>query len=211
MKRESEKFMSKNKCPRKGSTLIEMLVTLLIFFLIAGILFMMMIKSKVVLQSSAARSSSRQDLQVVSFKIAQDLMYSKVGFVTDGSAGGLNAFSFISAQDSANKFILSTDGTPAWQKQVIYYIPAGTTNLMRKEMYVDFKANPAALAPLTLAQLSAQLNGTGKLLSGSVTSLKLTPNAAGQSSADLSIQTQAQNQQGKPDQQSGQVTIYIVN
>lgn len=202
--------MIKTKSSRPGFTLVETLVTILLFLLIAGILFMMIVKSKTAMQSAVTRSSSRQDLQVVFWKIAQEIRYSDVAYITDGSVSGLKAFSFISAQDSANKFILNADGTPNWQKYVIYYVPSGADKVLRKEIYADFKT-PGALIPLSQAQLSAELNGTGAPEASSVTAMSLKPSTAGQASAYLTIETQAQNQHGKLDKQSMQMMIYILN
>jgi len=87
---------------------------------------------------------------------------------------------------------------------VIYYIPTGSSKLLRKEVYGNFTT------PLTLAQLQSYCNGDGKLLSKSITSLIITPNTTN-NSAQLTLAVQNKNLQGKIDQQSVSMTITMRN
>lgn len=192
----------------EGFTLIELLITLALFIMLGSIMFMMVVKSKKYFQSSVTRSASRQGIQTALMKIARELRGSHRDFVTSGTSAGLQAFSFISAEDNKGSLITDNYGCVLWQKYVIYYIPAGTSKLLRKEVYRDFIAKPAA--PLSASELASYLDGKGLSLSAAAKSITLTmlgePNAV-----KLRLDTQTMNQHGKVDTQAGEITIFIYN
>lgn len=194
----------------KGFTLIEALVTSAVILMLSSIVVFMVIKGKMIWQSSITRTASRQELQVASWKIANELQSGNAAYITDGSTGGLKAFSFISAYDINGNFVTSSSGTPVWQKFVIYYVPTGTKKLLRKEVYKDFVASPDLLRPLTISELTAYCTGDGKLISPSVTALSLVPQSE-KKSAVLTVETEAVNRQGKTDMQSRSMTVYVYN
>lgn len=195
---------------KKGFTLIETLVTSAVVLMLSSIVVFMVIKGKMIWQSSAARTASRQELQVASWKIAQEIQSSNIGYVTDGSTGNLKAFSFISAYDKNGSFATGSSGAPVWQKYVIYYVPQGTKKLLYKEVYKDFIASPDLLRPLTISELTAYCTGDGKLISPSVTTISLVPQPE-KKSAVLTLETEIVNKQGKTDKQSRSMTIYLYN
>ena len=201
-------YMNKKR-KATGFTLIEVLISSIIMFMLVGILFFMVIRGKMAWHASTARSASRQDLQVTSWKIAHELKGTDISLITDGSTGNLNAFSFISAYDQNSNFVTDSSGSPLWQKYVIYYIPSGTSKLIRKEIAVD-PSQSATLKALTVSQLTGYLDGKGIVASPSVISLKLTPNT-GENYVTLELSTETKNRQGKTDKQSRQMTIAIYN
>jgi len=203
--------MNLQKKKNKGTTLLELLVTIVIFGIIAGILFMLLINSKMVFQSSSTRSLAKLDLETATWEISREVRRSDVKFITDGSKSGILAFSFISAVNNNGQFVLDTNGTPLWQKQVIYYVDSASKKLFRKEIYIDFKANPSALASLSISNLQAQMDGKGKFIANSITNLALTPPLTGESAPKLTIEAQNINSKGNLDKQSRVITIFMYN
>jgi hypothetical protein len=152
-----------------------------------------------------ARSAARQDLQVACRKISQDLRTGNLALVTNSTAGSPPAFSVLSARDRFGSFITSTaDGTPSWQKYVIYYIPTGTTSLLRKEVYGIFSG------ALPASQLAAYCDGSGTTISKSMTVLRLTPEASSKAMR-LYLEARSTNRHGKSDAQSLETIIYLLN
>jgi prepilin-type N-terminal cleavage/methylation domain-containing protein len=194
----------------RGMTLIEILITTAILLITAGLLFLMIVKTKTGLQASTNRSSSRGDLQVVTWKIARELQTSNATLITDGSASGLKAFSFISAFDPKGQFITDNLGQLVWQKYVIYYIEPSSMKLKRKEVYQDFLTNPATLVPLTQSALAAQCDGKGTVVLPSAASLSLTPGAGG-TIFTLFIATHSMSTHGTVDTQSRKMNVFLYN
>ena len=199
----------KNERRTKGFTLIEILVTFAVVLMLSGIMVFMVIRGKTIWQSSVTRSASRQEIQVLSQKIAQELKSGDAAFITDGSVGNLKAFSFVSAYGEKGSFITDDSGAPVWQKYVIYYIKTGTTNLMRKEIPIT-SSQLTDLKSLTLSQLSGYMDGTGVLASPSVSSIKILPDTDN-NSATMDVTTEAKNRNGKIDRQSMQLSVSIYN
>jgi prepilin-type N-terminal cleavage/methylation domain-containing protein len=188
----------------RGMTLMELLVTMLIVVMIASALFWMLASAKTMFQSSTGRGSNRQDLQVAAWRVAHDLRAGNVNLLTVTGPGAVNAFGFLSAFDVNGTFVTDTTGSPVWQKYIIYYIPAGTTKLLRKEVYGNFTQ------PLTPQQLLSYCTGDGRLLASSITVLSLSPDTTSRA-ATLTMTVQGTNQHGKIDRQSKKVTILIMN
>jgi prepilin-type N-terminal cleavage/methylation domain-containing protein len=193
-----------------GMTLIEVLIAAVIFLLVSAIMSTMIIKSKTMWQSSSTRASARQELQLISWRVSEDLQGSNVSYVTDGSSGNLSAFSILSAYDKNGNFITNDEGSASWQKYIIYYVKPGTNRLLRKEVFMDFKNNPSLIRPLTIQELSGYMDGTGNLQSPSITLLKLSVNP-GNNSASFSCNSSATSQHGTQDQQSVLTTINVYN
>jgi hypothetical protein len=193
---------------RRGLTLAELIISMVVLIILGGIIFLMVIRSKVYFQSSAARSASRQEIQVAMMKMSRELRGSNRDLVTTGTPTGLQAFSFVSAEDRNGMFVTDSYGFVQWQKYVIYYIPAGTRNLLRKEIYRDFSTTAAA--PLSASALMSYLDGKGFGISASAKSISLTmldePNAV-----KLRLDTEQTNTHGKIDRQSAEITVVINN
>jgi len=183
-------------------TLVEVLISFIVMIVLSGGLFWILIAGKTIWQASAARSGNRQELQVSTWRIAQELRDSNLSTVTNNTGGTPSAFSFLSAYDSAGTFTLDGTGAPVWQKAVIYYVPQGTTRLLRREVFGAFTG------PLSAAQLAAYCDGSGSLLSPSLTSLGL---GTGAGAVTLSLSVEKSNGHGKLDRQSRQVAIHLRN
>lgn len=185
-------------------SLIELLITMAILMLMAGALYGLMLSAKTTWQASATRSGVRQGLQTAIFKIATELKDSRAAFITDATAGAPSAFCFLSAQDGAGRFVTDSAGMPSWQKCVIYYIPAGTTRLLRREVPGSF------IDPLPSGQMIGYCDGSGTQCSSSITHMRLVP-ATSDNSATLSLSAREVNPHGKEDIQSLTVTIFLRN
>ncbi|MDQ7826187.1 MAG: hypothetical protein RDV48_25515 [Candidatus Eremiobacteraeota bacterium] len=200
----------RTRAPR-GLTLVELLITFVMLLFLVGVMTLMTVRSKTVFQGAAAHSAARQDLQTVLMKIAQEVKSTHKALITDGSAIGKGAFSFMAATDSNGRFITAAGGSLVWQKYVIYYIPAGTTTLLRREVYRDF-TDPATNIPLTASELATLCNGTGTTVMKTAQKVSLTPDSnATMSAAILHLQTETVNQHGKRDTQSADLTVLLYN
>jgi len=199
----------KRKRVSSAFTIMELLIVMFIISLISGIIIEMIVSSKKTFQAISDRSGSGLDLMVSSWKISGDIKSCSRKYVCDGSAGALQAFSFVSALDKNGRYTLKSDGTPNWQAYVIYYIIPGTSKLVRKEKFVDFAADPTLLRAYTVDELKKEMDGSGRKVATSIKSIKLVPSAGGESAASLFIETELKNQNGRLDRQSRSFTIYM--
>jgi Tfp pilus assembly protein PilW len=198
--------MSTPTRPARGMTLIEVTVTLGLLILAAGSLFWILYAGKSAWQAKASRASVRQDLQTAMARIADELRNSDAGLITNGTAGTPVAFSFPSAVSAAtDTFVTDGSGALTWQMFVIYYVPTGTTRLLRKTIPAT-----GTVVALTAANLRAYCDGNGALVASSVTALTLTPDAA-QQAATLSINVQSTGLNGKIDSLSATQVIKVRN
>jgi len=186
-------------------SLVEMLITLFILTILSGVLFWMLLAVKSGYQASTARAGGRQGLNLALAGISREMMDSSVDTVTNNSSSLPPAISFLSAFNSQGTFVTNpSDGSCVWQKYVIYYIPAGTTTLLRRDIYGSFTG------PLSSAQLQSYCNGQGKRVISSITSLGLTLNP-GNKTAVLSLGVRDTSIQGKSDQQAQSITVLFHN
>lgn len=188
---------------KRAMSLIELLITFVVVILLMGSLFWMLLAGKTMWQGSVTRSTGRQDVQTACWKIALDLRDSKFSTITNNTTGTPSAFSFLSAYNSSGNFVTDSSGKVSWQKYIIYYIPTGTTRLLRKDVYGNFSE------AMTLPQLTGYCDGTGSLISPSVTSMQLANVAS--KSATLSLTVEKTSKHGKVDRQTKQINIVIRN
>lgn len=214
----------------KGMTLVETIITMIIVIVLAALLLWMIVSAKNMQQASATRVGNRQDIQIITSKIADELKDSSLSsistmVVTPATPPNLNrvrAISFISAYDKIyGKFQTDPNGSgkPYWQKYVIYYILPSSTRLLRKEVEIT--------PTLTVSQRpisSIDLDGKGRTVSQSV-AFEL--DASGNynltlprfffsvnpvdGSIIMNITVRSQNLHGKFDEQTNQVKIFILN
>ena len=186
-------------------SLVEMLITLFILTLLSGVLFWMLLAVKSGYQASTARAGGRQDLDLVLARISMEMMDSNTDTVTNNSSGLSPGLSFLSAYNRQGAFVTNpADGTCVWQKYIIYYIPSGTTTLLKREIYGTFTV------PLTLAQLQSYCNGQGTRVISSVTSLGLSTNA-GNDTGVVTVGVRDTSIQGKSDLQTQSITFLFQN
>jgi len=188
-------------------TLVELLVTmgLLAFFAVGTVTVMS--SSKRAWQASVGQAGVRQTLQVVVWRVVNELRNSNATFVTSQAAPP--AFSFPSAVDSKGSFVTSAEGAPRWQKYVVYYVPTGTQRLLRKELFT-IPTDPLLDPALTPAELAAACDGRGTLVAPGVTDLSLVADPD-QSTAVLTLALQASNPNGRIDRMARTITIFARN
>ncbi|MEQ8190738.1 MAG: hypothetical protein ABRQ39_22410 [Candidatus Eremiobacterota bacterium] len=197
--------------PFKALSLVESLITLMILSLLSGILIWMILLAKTSMESSKNRTYLRQDMQIVTTGMVRELQDSRKKSLAVINQG-IKSFSFISARNASGKFVTDTSGAPVWQnvdgtwRFVIYYIPANTTNLMRKEIS---KSTDNALSS---SELLSFCDGKGEKLSSMVNDMSLTvPVAEKDKYADISITFQSKSRAGKTDRMTFQSRIFISN
>jgi len=188
-----------------GLTLVELLVTLLIITILSGVIIWMLLAGKTAWLASEGRVALRQEMQVVVIKITEELQDSNIELITSDTSGSIKAFSVPSAFDDEGNFVSDTSGFPVWQKYVIYYIPAGTTSLVRREVRGrDFDT------PLTTDELLSYSDGSGSKISSSVENLSLTINKEDKSTA-LALKFKKTNRLGEIEEMSFETEIFIMN
>lgn len=195
----------------KALSLVESLITLMILSLLSGILIWMILLAKTSMESSKNRTYLRQDMQIITTAMVRELQESKIKSITVINQG-VKSFSFISARNASGVFVTDTSGAPVWQnvdgtwRFIIYYIPANTTVLMKKEV---LKTTGDAL---TSADLLSFCDGKGKKLSSMVNDLSLTlPATQKDKYIDLSVTFQSKSNIGKIDNMTFQSRIFISN
>lgn len=194
---------------RRGLSLLEMLITMAIIAFVATAAFGILLAGKRAWQANVGRTEVRQALQVASWRIDTDLRNTGAGYVTNNTASTPAAFSFPSALDSRGRFTTEADGVPDWQTFVIYYVPAGTTRLLRREaaaIPVDPDVDPA----LTAAQLTGYCDGTGRLVASGVRTFSLAVDTD-KATAVLTLVLEARNQNGGTERQARTSTIFMRN
>lgn len=190
-------------------SILEMLITMgMVGFVAAGALGIL-VAAKGIWQANQARSEVRQGLQLATWQIDNELRLTNEAFVTDNTAEDPAAFSFPSAFDRSGRFATEADGVADWQKFVIYYIPTGSQDLLRKEVFA-IPTDPEAAPELTSAQLAGYCDGTGKLVASGVTALGLTLDSE-HSSAQLRLTVEARSGQGDLERQSRTFTVRMRN
>ncbi len=190
---------------RPGMSLVEMLVTLMILVIMSAVLFWVLMMVKTGYQASSARAGGRQDLALALAGISGEMMDSNVDTVTNNTSLIPPALSFLAAYNSQGGFVTDpSNGKPVWQKYVIYYIPSGTSSLLRMEIYGTFTG------PLSTAQLQAYCNGQGRRVISSASSLGLALDT-GNRTASISLTVRDTSVHGKADQQTQSLTVFFNN
>jgi len=212
-------------------SLVEMIIVMVIIMFMASALLWMLVAGKKIHQSSVTRGGNRQDMQVITSRIADELKDSNVNSIstliitpaTPPNLPRVRAISFLSAYPLANDpskdrtLRTDPDGVPLWQKYVIYYIPINTTRLLRKER------------PLTPAITSANIGNyctgvDGQTISSSI-AFELDNNGnniltlprfyfgfyTSDSSAILNVTVRSKSLHGKFDEQSKVMKIFLLN
>ncbi|MCE1246326.1 MAG: hypothetical protein LWY06_06760 [Firmicutes bacterium] len=193
-----------NPVKSKGFTIVELITTTFILLLLTLNLFWMITAGISTWHISVTRTANHQNLRLTMNKISLDMKDSNVGVFTNNTSTSPQAFSFLSAVDSNGMFKTGTDGKPVWQKYVIYYIPTGTKNLVRKEVFGTFTT------ALTTSQLTTYCDGNGKLIAPNVTGINATPNVSNDS-VSFTLTVSDTNKNGKSDTQSMNETVYLRN
>lgn len=193
----------------RGLSLIEMLITMAVLAFVATAALGILLAGKRTWQANVGRSDVRQTLQVASWRIDTDLRNTGAGYVTSNTATTPAAISFPSALDSRGRFTTEADGVPDWQTFVIYYVPTGTTRLLRKEV-AAIPADPDIDPMLTPAQLTGYCDGTGRLIATGVRTFSVTVDTDA-ATAVLTLTIEARNQNGATERQTRTSTIFMRN
>ena len=190
--------------PSRGFTLVELLSTMFCVLLISAAIFSMFYSAVVMWQSSVTRTGNRQDMHTALRKLESELINSNASTITNLTGSSTQAISFLSAHDENGRFVTDSLGNPIWQKYVIYYKPGGTSKLLRKEVYGTFSG------PLSTSALNSYLDGTGRLISGQVTTFIVTENIA-DNFASISLSVQDTNKHGRSDVQNIGMQVSLRN
>lgn len=218
----------------RGMSLVEMIIVMVILMAVASALLWMLITGKKMHQSSKNRAANRQDIQIITSRIADELKDSDVNSVstviitaaTPPNLPRVRAISFLSAYPRANdasgdrSMQTDSNGVPIWQKYVIYYIPQdNTTRLLRKEVTITATTDASKIS-----NLSDRLTGDGQLISSSMAfeldtqglNIYTLPRfyfaySASESSATLNVMVRSLNRNGKFDEQSKMTKMYLLN
>jgi prepilin-type N-terminal cleavage/methylation domain-containing protein len=184
----------------RGMTLVELLISMTIITLLMGSFMWMLLAGKAAYQSSATHSRTRQELQVAFHRTVQELRESNYNTITLVPAG----FSFLSARDRSGDFVTDNVGAPVWQKYVLYYIPANTTKLMRKEVYGSYTD------ALSQSAFSSYADDSGFVISSAISrgTYLLDPS---RKTCTLTMELSRTNDHGKTDQQAVTALIYPKN
>jgi len=194
-----------NSKKTEGLTLVELLVTLLIITILSGVVIWMLLAGKSSWLASEGRVALRQEIQVTAIKITKELQDSNIELITSNTSGSVKAFSFPSAFNEAGNFVSDPSGFLVWQKYVIYYIPAGTTSLVRREVTGrDFNT------PLTIDELMSYSDGKGVKISPSIENLSLSLNKEDKSTI-LALKFKKTNRLGEIEEMSFETEIFILN
>jgi len=184
----------------RGMTLVELLISMTIITLLMGSFMWMLLAGKAMYQSSVAHSRERQELQGIFHRAVQELRESRYSSITLGAGG----FSFLSARDRSGSFVTDSSGSPVWQKSVLYYNPAGTTKLMRKEVYGTFSE------ALSQSAFSSYADDSGFVLSTAFSGGTYTLDPAGRT-CSMTMTLFMQNDNGKAEQQAVTALVYCKN
>ncbi len=192
-----------------GMTLVEMLVTLSILGFFAAGAVGVLASAKASWQASVGQTDVRQALQVGTLRIAEELRDSHSAFLTDNTGSLPPALAFPSAFDAQGRFVTGSEGQPVWQKYVLYYIPAGTDRLLRREVFT-VPTDPAAPAVLTAADVASACDGQGTLVASGARALGLAP-GTGDSTWMLTLTVEARNPNGRTESLSRTVAVFMRN
>lgn len=192
-----------------GMTLVEMLVTLSILGFFAAGAVGVLASAKASWQASVGQTDVRQALQVGTYRMAEELRDSHSAFLTDNTRSLPPALAFPSAYDAQGRFVTGSEGQPVWQKYVLYYIPAGTDRLLRRELFT-VPADPSEPAVLTAADVAGACNGQGTLVSSGARALGLAP-GTGESTWLLTLTVEGRNPNGRIESLSRTVAVFMRN
>ena len=186
-------------------TLVEVLVTssLLLFFATGAVL--VMISGQRSWLATRGQADAFQAAQVALARLSRELQFSNSNFLTDNTALTPPAFSFPSAFDTQGRFTTTAEGYPSWQKYVVYYLPQGSSRLLRKELFT-VPTDPTIDPILSQANLTAACDGKGTLIASGVTSLGLAPSTT-TAEVVLTLGLQVTNPNGRADRLTWTVSI----
>jgi Tfp pilus assembly protein PilV len=114
------------------------------------------------------------------WKICRELKETEGAGFTNNTGSALCAFSYLSARDRLNVFRLEPNSLRClWQKYVIYYIPAGKDNLLRKEVYLSTPATESRR--LTSMELASYCDGSGVVVGRGIAGMLISSSVPGSS------------------------------
>ena len=154
---------------RRGFSLIELSSAMVSVSLLTTMLFWTLAAGRTLWTQSDTAIRIQQDLHrdagpQLERELRRSLYASLVNLTGDDSP----ALSFASAADCTGFCTNVTTGDPVWKTQIVYYVPVGTTRLMRAEV-------PFSGVALTPAQVrSTVAAGSGLLVADTIASLLLT-------------------------------------
>ena len=176
----------------KGFTLVELLAAMVIITLLSANLLLMLRTGTVIWHSSVTHTGNHQIVRNAYRMIEQEMKNSKAAYVTDNTASQPQAFGFLSAYDRDQNFVTDSTGLPVWQRYTIYYVPTGTRNLVRREVYGSFTE------AMTPQQLAAYCDGQGKVIARGINSMTMVLEPVN-NWATVNLVCESENPNGKTD------------
>ncbi len=183
---------------------MEVISTMVIVLLLGANLLIMINASSDIWHSAITRSENHQAMRHVYRIIEREMKSSNILYVTDNTESLPQAFAFLSALNHDQRFVTDINGRPLWQRYTIYYIPRGTDNLMRREVYGSFTE---ALSP---QQLAEYCDGQGKVVSKGVSSISMEMELP-ENRVVISITSNRESPGGKTDSQRMDFTVTLLN
>lgn len=107
-------------------TLLEMLLTISLLGLLMGAVLTIYVSGARAWRKTDARSELLGEAQVCTSNLVADLERSTYAGLELGSGG--DALAIASLYDKDGKFELTLDGTPVWQRWIVYYLRDGAVH-----------------------------------------------------------------------------------
>lgn len=151
----------------RGYTLIEVVVAGAVTVFLVFIFFDIVILARKYLTIIDVKAEVQVNVKLGMDKVLMEAENSK--FTTFTINNNLpKAVSFLSAYDSDGIYRTDSYGRPVWQKYVVFYLTANSSNLLRKE--ID---SPGATSALTQSELISYCDGGGTVAAFDVSDFQL--------------------------------------
>ncbi|MCD4782705.1 MAG: prepilin-type N-terminal cleavage/methylation domain-containing protein [Candidatus Eremiobacteraeota bacterium] len=160
---------------KKGFTLAELMVSSFLFLIILGIVLQFLFFSNTYWKSGEARMGVSLAALTATERIRREIRGAPYYSITNNTSSSPKAISFASSRDIEGNYSTDIGGDLQIQKQVIYYIPAGTRILRRIEFLTD------SGEALTVAELETYCDGSGQMISNCITGFTAVENDTEQS------------------------------
>ncbi|MEQ8170878.1 MAG: prepilin-type N-terminal cleavage/methylation domain-containing protein [Candidatus Eremiobacterota bacterium] len=172
---------------KKGLSLIELTITMVIFSLFLMFMYATFAVGLKTWQIGAIRSELQQSAEVAMKRIVRDLTFTTITSLTIDSGGHIIVFE-TSVDPVSGEFIYDdNNGVPVWQGYVLYYTTGSPNNLVLFRRYIprtDISKKPSSFpmafpfSPGTYcekgATLARNLDGINFQQSGSIITVRIT-------------------------------------
>lgn len=147
----------------KGFTMTELMVSSFLFLIILGIVLQFIVFSNIYWKAGEARMGVSIAAMTTIERIRRDMQGAPYYSITNNTSSSPKAMSFASPRDNTGNYVTDSGGDLQIQKQVIYYIPAGT-KILRK---TEFETGSGEA--LSVEELTTYCDGSGQMISNCIT------------------------------------------